>query len=227
MRNKYETTKQFWDKVFFDSDTRACPTMPINNIKLEKSVEWISQGSNKLLDFGCGSGRILLRSLFYGVEHVYGIDISEGAVKSAWENVKVYGLENATFRLGSIELLKAIESNSYDGVILFNIIDNLFPKDAITILKEVHRIVKCNGKVLIKFNPYIEKELREEYKFEEVEEEVYRETSGLYLWNLANEKIKEILQQYFNIEKEVIVEFPEHNQINRMYYARNKKSVIG
>lgn len=224
MSNKYEGTQQFWDKVFINSDKKVNPSIPIDNTKLEKSIEWISQGSKKLLDFGCGSGRTLLRSLFYGVEQVYGIDISKEAINRANENVKEHGLkEEATFNVGSMELLKAIEDNSYDGIVLYNIIDNIYPKDALLVLEEVHRIVKSKGKVLIKFNPYIEEELIKEYKFKEVENEFYEETTGLYLWNLTDERIKEILQQYFDIEEEITVEFPEHNQINRMYYLRNKK----
>lgn len=222
MSNNYESTQQFWDKVFNNSK-KVSPSIPIENTKLEKSIEWISQGSKKLLDFGCGSGRTLLRSLFYSVEQVYGIDISKEAINRANENVKEYSLEEATFNVGSIELLKAIEDNSYDGVILYNIIDNIYPKDALLVLEEIHRIVKSKGKVLIKFNPYIEEELIKEYKFEEVENEFYKESTGLYLWNLTDEKIKEILQKHFDIEEEITVDFPEHNQINRMYYLSNKK----
>lgn len=222
MKTKYESTKQFWEKIFQKAGI-INSSVPINNKMLEESVEWLSYESNRLLDFGCGSGRILLRSLFYGVAQVYGVDISEEAITCACKSLKKYELtEKASFEIGSIEKLKTLESESYDGAILFNIIDNMFPEDALTVLEEIHRIVKSTGKVLIKFNPYIEKKLREEYKFEKVKEEFYKETSGLYLWNLTDEKVKNILQRYFVIEKEVIVEYPEHNQINRLYYTRNK-----
>lgn len=222
MKTKYDSTKKFWDKIFSKSGT-VNPTTPIGNIQLEESIEWVSQESMKLLDFGCGSGRVLLRSSCFGVEHMYGVDISEKAISCAYKNVNKYELEEkATFEIGGLEKLKAIETSSYDGAILFNIIDNLFPVDAMTVLDEIRRVVKENGKVLVKFNPYIEKKLREEYEFIEVEEEFYKETTGLYLWNLTDEKIRDILQQYFDIEKEIIVEYPEHNQINRMFYLWNR-----
>lgn len=222
MINEYENTKLYWNKVFTNVTTTD-PTMPINNLSLEKSIKWISEDSRNLLDFGCGSGKMLLRSIFYGVGQVLGIDISQEAIICANKSVEEYEIsEKAVFTTGGIELLKEINSKSYDGAVLFNIIDNLIPKDSILVLEEIQRIVKESGKILIKFNPYIEKKLREENNFEELNEEFYKEKTGLYLWNLSNDKIKEILQQYFNIEQEIIVEFPEYNQINRLYYLRNK-----
>ncbi len=226
MTNKYENTKKYWDKAFTNIST-INPTDPINNLSLEKSIKWISEDSSNLLDFGCGSGKILFRSLFYGVGQVLGIDISQEAINCANKSVNELELDNkAFFEVGGNELLKEINSNSYDGAVLFNIIDNLIPMDAVMVLEQIHRIVKDSGKILIKFNPYINKKLKEEFEFRELEEEFYEEKTGLYIWNLSNEKIKELLHEYFNIEQELIVEFPEYNQTNRMYYLRNKNTKI-
>src|SRR4030043_58144 len=47
----------------------------------------------KVLDLGCGTGRLSLGAAFLGAESVVGIDIDKTAVKTAAENTALPGLE--------------------------------------------------------------------------------------------------------------------------------------
>lgn len=222
MANDYKETLNYWDNVF-SQVPEYDPNQKIQIQEIDNGIEWLGKNSKSIIDFGCGSGRVLLRCLDNGVEHVCGIDLSSNAISIATNIVEKFNLENkAKFICGGADKLKEIESDSFSGAILFNIIDNLVPDDAQEVIKQIHRIIKPNGKVLLKLNPYFAKDIREKYEFKEMSNEFYKETTGLYLWNLTEEKIKEIIEPYFVIEKHEEIEFKQYNMINRMYYLRYK-----
>ncbi|WBW96909.1 class I SAM-dependent methyltransferase [Oceanirhabdus sp. W0125-5] len=226
MKEGYKSTIEFWQKVFAQKEELTKGRdyrKEINVIDLEKGIQWISSGSEKILDYGCGNGAMIQRALAYGVDKIYGIDICENAIRQAINVVKEYHLEDkSSFQIGGVEALQKIQDCEFDGVILSNIIDNMIPEDSLRVLDEVARILKPSGKLLLKINPYIEEEKRIEWKFEELEEEFYKETTGLYLWNLTEEKINKILDEKFIIEERIEVYYEEHDMSNRMYYVRKK-----
>jgi len=222
MGNNYSETLSFWEGTFSGAKEYN-PEQQIPVEDLERGIRWVADNSEAVIDFGCGTGRMLLRCLSEGAGRVYGMDLSNNAIVLGQKVIDNYKLEDrAALVCGGIEKLREVESKSFSGAILSNIIDNLIPEDSKQVLEEIHRILEPNGKLLLKFNPYLEKSLREEYEMKEISEEFYKETSGLYLWNLTEEKIKELISPYFAIEKYEIVEFKQHNQINRMYYLRAK-----
>ena len=222
MENNYGETIKFWENIFSE-EKEYNPEKQIGVEALERGIQWVACDSEAVIDFGCGNGVMLLRCISEGAERVYGIDLSNNAIALGQKVIDNYKLQDrASLICGSVEKIKELESNSFSGAILSNIIDNLIPEDSKQVLEEIHRVLEPNGKLLLKFNPYLEKELREEYELKEISEEFYKETTGLYLWNLKEEKIKELIAPYFAIEKYEIVEFKEYDQINRMYYLRAK-----
>jgi len=59
-------------------------------------------GKETVFDLYCGIGTI---SLFLSkkAKRIYGVEVVEAAVKDAWENAKVNGVENAEFIVGEAE----------------------------------------------------------------------------------------------------------------------------
>jgi len=226
MKEGYKDTIEFWQKTFAYKDELSKGRdyrKDTGVIELEKGIEWISAKNGKLFDYGCGNGAMIQRALAYGVDRIHGIDICENAIKQAINVVEEYHLQDkASFEIGGVEALEKFQDCEFHGVILSNIIDNMIPKDSLRVLDEVARILKPGGKLLLKINPYIEEEKRREWKFEELEEEFYKETSGLYLWNLTEEKLDMILGEKFIIEERKEVYYEAHDMINRMYYIRKK-----
>ena len=88
----------------------------------------------------------------------------------------------------------------------------------------MNRIIKKNGKLLIKLNDVIpNNDLEEDDYYQLISENFYKEKSGLYFWNLSDIKFKEIISPYFEIVKYVDVPFPKTDYKNRLFYLDNIK----
>lgn len=222
MKDEYTKTTEYWNDIF-DTTPIYDPSNPLPFDALENSIIWLSKDSKSTLDFGCGNGKVVLRCLSQSVQKVCGIDISQNAITVAQKVVEAHALQSKTeFICGGIESLQNIDDNEFDSVILYNVVDNLTPKDSLILIKEIHRVVSPNGKVLIKLNPLLTNEQIVEYELQKVEDNFYKEPYGIFLLNLTNEGWENIFEEYFTIENYEDILFPEHQMTNRMYYLRNK-----
>lgn len=217
----YTAIQEYWNSVFGEVK-EFDPFSKIPFEAIEEGLAWVAQDVETVFDFGCGTGRILYRCLDLGAEQIYGMDLSEEAIRLANQAAKNYNLqERSTFVTGSVTDLEQLEDQQFGGVILSNILDNLLPSDGQFLIEEIYRIMKPQGKILLKLNDYQQpEELAENDDVELVEDHCYKEESGLYLWNLSRDVFEGLIAPYFTIEKYVEVEFKEYNQINRMFYLR-------
>jgi ubiquinone/menaquinone biosynthesis C-methylase UbiE len=222
MTEDYTTTSEYWDEIF-DATPLYDPSNKLPYESLEASIKWVADGSKNVLDFGCGNGKVTLRSLSYGTQKVYGIDLSSSAIDVANKVSKANNLQGkAEFHSGSLDKLIEFDDCSLDSVILYNIVDNLTPQDGKALLEEIHRIVSPNGKILIKLNPLLTNEQIVEYELESIEGNFFKEPSGIYLWNQTNDEWKSLFERYFTVEKYEEILFPEYEMTNRMFYLRNR-----
>lgn len=219
MSKKYKKTKEFWETIFIKVPGYN-PLEQLDNNKIENAIQWISESSKKVLDFGTGNGRVISRCLDYGVENIYGIDISTKGIEIANSIMKEHNLtDRAKFNSGSIKSLKKYKMREFDGIILFNIIDNLYPSDAGLILKECHRLLKSSGKILIKLNQYFDKQFFiESDKYNEISNDFYEESSGIYYWNISNNSLRQLIEPYFEIKREETVVLKDNNVKNRLVF---------
>ncbi|RKY41000.1 MAG: hypothetical protein DRP85_07360 [Candidatus Makaraimicrobium thalassicum] len=94
----------------------------------------------RILDIGCGEG-IITRQLNGNL--VYAIDISENAIKYAKENNK-----KTRFTIGSASQLPYVDK-TFDCVSAFEVLEHLTAKDMHNCLKEIQRICKDHGRIVI------------------------------------------------------------------------------
>lgn len=222
MKDEYTKTTQYWNDIFDDTPIYD-PSKPLPYDSLENSIVWLSKDSQNTLDFGCGNGKVVLRCLSHTVQNVCGIDISQNAISIAQRVVEAHSLQSKTkFICGGIETLQIIDDNEFDSVILYNVVDNLTPKDSLTLIREIHRVVSPRGKILLKLNPFLTSEQIVEYELQRIEENFYKEPYGIFLLNQTNEEWETIFEEYFTIENYEDILFPEHQMTNRMYYLRKK-----
>ena len=101
------------------------------------------------LDVGCGRGDVLLNVSRRGIKCV-GIDYSRHAIKLA--SKLLAGQKNVTLIRSDVTSLN-FPNNTFDKVLLGDMIEHLSKGDGLKCLKEVHRVLKKNGKVVVHTAP--------------------------------------------------------------------------
>ncbi len=98
---------------------------------------------SQILDFGCGTGLFVERTIKYKPKKIVGIDISEVSIDKAKKNAKKMLLD-AEYYVDNCEKTR-FESNTFDIVYGTGILHHLeFNK----CLDEIHRILKSDGSLI-------------------------------------------------------------------------------
>ena len=218
MKEKYLQVIDYWDDLF-DSGLVNLDFIrtgiPIKDI--EESLWWMLQKKGHILDFGCGNGTLLLRSVALTGEWGLGIDLSGEAIKRAKEASQKLKISNQVeFVAASVEYLKDINDSFFTSVILSNILDNLLPSDGLLLIETIKKKIKKGGRLFLKLNDYKDKEKMIADGAVEIGENVFKEKDGLYLWNIDNKAVRSIFEGVFEIEAEKKVELM--GTINRSFH---------
>ena len=141
------------------------------------------------------------------------------AIQCAESGAKLAPQGDFRFVCGSLEALQRVETGSADAVVLSNIIDNLYPEDAAAVLTEIKRILKKNGRILLKLNPYLTAEQIKAWNIRVISGNLLDD--GMILWNQTTEEWNDFLSARFQIVHYEDIYYEEHNQYNRMYLLVN------
>lgn len=220
----YSKNINYWNEIFKNANGVIINTKNIGHNDVDNALEWLCEGSDSILDFGCGNGVWLFKCLLRGTKKHIGIDISGEGIRVAKETYKKMGKGEFIFTIGGVEALEAVSDDSIDGVILSNIIDNLIPADAIKVLDEIKRILKPKGKVLIKLNPFLTEKQIKDWNIEVIEGNLLDD--GLFLWNQTTEEWERLFQKYFCIKSCKDIYYPKYEQYNRLFLLYNQKQQI-
>ena len=216
MNNKYDKCVNEWNNIF----SKEIPNVPTKstsgNETLDKGIRWICNGTEKILDFGCGNGTMLFLCAINGTKLNIGIDLSEKAIEVAEKRAEQMTQGEFDFSQGGIDKLKNIDDSEVEAVILSNIIDNLYPDDAEVLMNEVERVLKENGKVLVKVNPYVTTEQISEWNIKVVKDNLLDD--GLILWNNTTDEWIKFFERKFDIRQYEEIYYPEYGQYNRMFW---------
>lgn len=219
MTRSYLRCIEQWDEIYSAEASGSAPKSPDSgNAAFDAGLRWLAENSQNVLDFGCGNGSILFFCALLGTKNHIGIDLSSAAIDSAIKRSGKMQTGAFSFRLGGVERLSELETGSQDAVILSNILDNLYPEDAETLLRECARLLKPGGKALIKLNPYLTKQQIKDWEIKVIEGSLLDD--GLLLWNNTTEQWRAMLERSFVIERFEEIYYPEHEQTNRMFFIR-------
>lgn len=119
------------------------------------------------------------------------------------------------FLQGGTERLSTLPDESFDAVILSNILDNLYPDDALAVISNSARLLKHGGRALAKLNNFLTAEQIASWNIRVVEGDLLDD--GLLLWNLPTERWRELLAEKFFLERYGEIEYPEYEQTNRLF----------
>lgn len=221
---EYDASIALWDKVFTE-----CKLEDLSNEKLEVEplfddcLKLFANACTRVLDYGCGTGDVLfqlmeIKELIYGL----GIDKSEKGIEYCNKMAMLNHFRHLDFVAGDIEQLKQIEENSFDGIILSNVLDVVPYEVAVSIMKELVRILVKGGHMFVKLNPYYSKEKLIEYGFECLRDNLYTDEGVLRLRQVDTLTWHKKFERQFEIER--YLEFPYSWQegMNRLFLLKKK-----
>lgn len=215
MTKDYQRCVVFWDNVFSKETDLFSSHITTENKNLDEALRWLCDGTQSVIDFGCGNGSMLFICAQNGTKVHLGIDLSNEAVLLSKRRANSFRVGSYTFLQGGVETLSNIPDASFDAMILSNIIDNLFPDDAITVISECARILRKNAKLLIKLNPYISATQIKDWNIKCISENLFDD--GLILWNNTTDQWRALFEQHFKVIFTEEIYYPEHEQTNRMF----------
>ena len=165
-----------------------------------------------------GTGDISFQYLQYQPTHkVLGIDASKTGIEFATETARLSDYKTATFLEGTDHTVKQLEENSFDGVILSNVLD-VMPKDVSKeVVEDLERVLKPGGYWFIKMNPYYSKEELESFGYENMGNNIYEENHIMRLRQATTNYWKE---RFARFGKEIIYlefEYPWQEGMNRLF----------
>jgi len=108
--------------------------------KIERLYNF-DEESLKIIDLGCGDGRLAGELVKKG-HSVYGMDSSEDALRIA----KNFGIKTI---LGGLESELPFTENEFDMILLLDTYEHLYDQE--TILKNIYKVLKPTGKLIIAY----------------------------------------------------------------------------
>ena len=223
MKDTYKSAIDFWDRVFSKKQPASSPKPTTKYPVIDEALLWLGKDDLNVLDVGFGTGMMLyvLANHFSG--HFYGIEASKAALEHAKGIFTGLSQPDVDLRLGSNKTLAEISAESMDAVILSNIVDQLTDEDGLRMIEETYRILKKDGRVFLKLNPYLQDKECEQDGLKKMSSELYQDNNGMYLWNLSNARWHDILEPLFIIVKEQRIDLEYHGQTNRLFLLKKRR----
>lgn len=144
--------EEFWNQSWNHVDMNRVSEY----IERMKSAEPVSdpiidclraQQAKVVCDAGCGCGAYSLKLALNGFK-VFGFDISPAAVRLSKELLSSRNIEYGDFRTCDI-LATGFDDNQFDAVISRDVVDHMSLIDGITAVRELYRIVKKGGSIIL------------------------------------------------------------------------------
>lgn len=167
---------KFWDDYFKQYPTFKIQKSDITiDTALDECLKFLGDRCEHVLDIGCGEGLCLMEIALIGekVKSCLGVDASLSAIEKGNDIVKLSEIKNIKFEQGDENYLKDIPSQSYDGIVCSNFLDVIPASLSDVVIKEMLRIIKPKGYILLKFNFVLTPELIEKLHMIEIEKNTY------------------------------------------------------
>lgn len=225
MVNNKEKISHYWNDQFEKVESYD-PKLPIDSVELEKHLDWVSETGGTIMDFGSGSGQMLLRCLEKGAIRTIGVDLSfHGISLSRRVASEHYETLKTKWIWGDVKSLTQLPDACLNGVILSNILDNILPGEGDMLIEQVARLLDEKGKLLIILNEFLSETQIEAKGLENVKEmdalieNTYTNQNGLYTWNISEIALVELLKPHFELEmsEEMITKSNARQRVYRFH----------
>lgn len=222
--SRYDRCIRQFDEIFAAEAANVPSVASTGNAALDEALDWLTEGAQSALDFGCGNGIALFLCALRGTRRHLGIDLSRKGIESALLRAEKMPCGEYAFAVGGVETLEKIADRSFDSMLMMNILDNLYPDDAQALLRHAARVLKPGGRALIKLNPYrTEKQIRE-WNLRVIEGNLFDD--GMLLWNNTDDAWRRIIGETLRVVEKREVYFPEYQLQERMFLAIRAEDML-
>jgi cyclopropane fatty-acyl-phospholipid synthase-like methyltransferase len=122
---------------------------PFYEVRLDLVMDMIHDfPCGRVLDAGCGGGRVLLEFLNKGWDG-YGFDFVEAQVQLARETLSEAGYSPNRVSVASVTDLSQYEDKTFDVVLSLGVMEYISPSEEEKAFKETRRVLKDDGVVLV------------------------------------------------------------------------------
>jgi MPBQ/MSBQ methyltransferase len=173
LKKWYDSTAERYDSWGDREGEYSSESKPIEIINFNQLLNLIEIKNNaKILDIATGTGTYLLEVLKRGGIG-YGIDISSKMIDQLKRKIESRGLKNRMGKVitGDAEKLNFLD-NFFDIIICIGMFDYYSLDQSKIFLKEIKRVLKRNGKIILDFPNKNNKEI---YEFQKKERSVGHE----------------------------------------------------
>lgn len=218
----YDKAVKFWNKEYSE-----CSPVDLRTLKLtvepgfDNCLKEFGGRTSRVLDFGCGTGDILLQySQYFPDKRGVGIDETESGIAFAKETAKLSQLHKLHFFLGDVSMLDDFEAGEFDGIILSNVLD-VMPEDMDeAVLEKLNRILAPGGSWFIKLNPYYTPDELKNFSYEKEPHHLYEEDGILKLHQETTNHWKRIFEKYGTLERYMEFMYPWQPGLNRLFLLK-------
>lgn len=136
---------EYFDEMSAGRNEKISANPIVNYEQLVRSrtvLELLKPKNNEsILDIGCGNARDIVQIIEAGA-HITGVDISEGMVNEAKQELQALGVNDVALMVGDATNLEFVD-NTFDKVLCSEVIEHI--PDADKALSEMWRVLKPGG----------------------------------------------------------------------------------
>jgi ubiquinone biosynthesis O-methyltransferase len=140
MVNKMNKSKEFWDRASKNYDKTEERFEYIHSKSRENTKKYLN-GSNIVLDYGCGTGTTSCE-IANLVKEIHAIDISSKMIEIAKRKAVASKVENINFSQTDI-FDKRYKKESFDVILAFNMLHTV--ADPQVVLQKIYELLKPEG----------------------------------------------------------------------------------
>ena len=227
-----QTLVSFWNSVFAlsEADKEGARQEGVGSWeglapseKLLKAVCALGE-KKKVLDYGCGNGWAAIAAAKSGCENVTAADPAPNAAEMTRFLSELLGVSDRVHPVRIDDgFLKSVPSETYDGLILSNVLDTVPPETAEEIIREAARVMTEDAEALVGLNYWLSPEAAAEKGTELTDGRLLYLDGVLRLVSRTDAEWEAIFAPYFEVESLTYFAWQGEAEEKRRLFRLRKK----